>query len=170
SYFPPMRSLALAALCAAGCIHAIEEDESTVGVVVRDCRVPGELGAPVSLEYPDRSLWIWPDAAAYVTSADEVCAAGPSLGPPILTLTAEEEAENQARTDGRRLVLRPTGGFAHQDVGYLFYERLIAGPGFFDEELLGTGLCTVAPGATACERQAAFWTPDERVLDQGGVV
>jgi hypothetical protein len=182
-----------------GCIETIAEHDAPTGEVARDCVVPPPagitaLGPPVSLEYPDASLWFWedlaradgtplPGPAAWVTSVDAACAAGPALvaddaGAPaqVLALAPDEILENETRTDGRRLALAPTGGFVLDGTGYLFYDLVVRGPGFFDEELLGTGMCTLAPGARTCERVARpdgttlLWTPLERVLNRGGLV
>ena len=102
-----------ASLALSACITHLEEEESAIGRVERDCLVPvpagvERLGAPVSLEYPDHSLWIWDELpmenggtaaapSAVVASADEVCAAGlvlveDALGEPVpmLRLTPEE--------------------------------------------------------------------------------
>jgi hypothetical protein len=181
----------------AACIHPIDEERSAVGVVTRDCVVPppagvAALGAPAALEYPDHTLWLWDEvrltdgdtvagAAAIAADAAEVCARGPTMladgGRPasLLALTAAEEAENRARTDGKRLVLEPRGGFVHDGDGYLFYVHALRGPGVWDVEELGTGLCTLAAGATACARVAVdgdpvLWPGTRRALDRGGLV
>jgi hypothetical protein len=190
------RWLVSALLLGASCVDTIEQHTSTVGEIVRDCLVPPPAGvaaldAPVSLEYPDASLWFWErvdfvgggplfGAAARVTSAAEACAAGPRLisddrGAPasVLALTAAEQAGNGARTDGRRLALVPFGGVVVDGVGYLYYDQVLRGPGLFDEVPLGTGLCVLDQGARACERAsggAVLWPPDERVLNRGGLV
>lgn len=179
----------------AGCIHTLEEHESRVGDIERDCVIPipagvAELGAPTSIEFPDASMWIWeslvladgstvPNAAAWVRASD-VCARPPSLAlgaderaRSILTLSPTEQAENATRTDGRRLALVPTGGFAHDGLGYLYYDHVLRGPGFFDAETLGTGLCVLDPKSPeACERIDATisWRPDQRVINRGGFV
>jgi hypothetical protein len=230
----------------AGCIHTIEEHESRVGDIVRDCVVPVPdgvvaLGAPVSIELPDASLWIWEsltltdgstvaNAAARMPRSGDACAEPPELamnparspadvsgrdlrvaehdvahaagerdvaragerdvaragerdvahaaGPirSVLALSVDEQAENAARTDGRRLALVPTGGFAHDGLAYLYYDHVLRGPGFFETQIAGTGLCVLAPtSADACERIAEgastiLWRPDERVLNRGGFV
>lgn len=194
---------AVVALGAAGCVQPIDEEQSSVGEVTRDCLVPAPegvegLGAPVSLEYASESLWIWeelrlhgggvvPNASARVTSASAVCAGGPALsrdgqGAPLtlLALSAAEEAQNAARTDGRRLVLVPTGGFVHAGVGYLFYDHVLKGPGSFDADVLGAGICVLPEGASSCDRvmdsaggggaETVLFAPRERVLNRGGLV
>ncbi|MBK9036622.1 MAG: hypothetical protein IPL61_36130 [Myxococcales bacterium] len=113
----PTTLLALA--LASGCITTIDEHTSPAGEVTRDCVVPpppgvAALDAPVALEYPDRSLWLWEALprtaggevaapAAWVASVDEACARGPALwvdgaGAPrsVLALTSAEQAANSA--------------------------------------------------------------------------
>jgi hypothetical protein len=153
------------------------------------------MGAPVSLEYPELSRWIWPwvelgdgrlvsNVVADVPSAAEVCSSGPQLwrddaGEPvsILPLTEEEEKENAERDDGRKLTLAPQGGFVHEGAGYLYYERSLSGPGIFDAELIGTGLCVLDAGAErgSCRRVEyeggdLLFPPRALPLNQGGLV
>ncbi len=194
---PAATALALA-LALAGCIEPLGEEASTLGEVIADCVVPrpaavAGLGAPVSLEYADHSLWLWDQlelsgggvvagAAAVVADAGSVCAQGPALvtdpgGAPrsLLALTAAEVAANAARTDGKRLALLPRGGFVDGDEGYLLYAHALLRPGLLDVEELGSGLCVLAAGATACERitgddgATVLW-PADRWLDGGGLV
>jgi len=181
-----------------GCIRTIEQENSQIGELERDCVVPlpkgtKALGAPVGLEYPDGSRWIWDgveledgrfiaNVSAFFASADAVCERGPEFetdaaGTPtsLLSLTAAEAVADAARTDGRRLRLVPTGGFVHEATGYLFYDHTLTGPGFFDSELLGTGLCVLADGASACERlrvgnDTILWSADAVPLNRGGLV
>ena len=188
----------LVALSASGCIHPISEEQSRVGEQRRDCVVPpaagvGELGAPVSLEYEDGSLWIWDsltaddgsriaNATARVASSAAVCAAGPKLtrdasGAPLslLSLSAAELADNAAREDGRHLVLSAHGGFVSDNVGYLYYEHTLIGPGVFDAEVLGTGLCIVSQADEPCERleidgSSVLWPASAWPKNQGGLV
>jgi hypothetical protein len=184
---------------ASGCIHTIDEHESRVGDVERDCVVPVpagvvELGAPVSVEFADASIWIWeslvltdgstvPNVAARMSRMADACAQPPAFAVDvarqtprsILALSVDELAENAARIDGRRLALVPTGGFAHDGLGYLFYDHVLRGPGFFDAEVIGTGLCVLEPTSAApCERLASpttiLWRPDQRVMNRGGFV
>ncbi|MCE9575604.1 MAG: hypothetical protein K8W52_20805, partial [Deltaproteobacteria bacterium] len=111
--------------------------------------------------------------------AATACAGVTLVGGPaptsLLALTADEVAANAARTDGRRLALLPTGGVVHDGTGYLFYDHAVLGPGVFDREDLGTGLCALAAGAAACERIRAggttvLWAPGARVLNRGGAI
>lgn len=164
------------------------------GEVVGDCVVPvpaafAGLGAPVSVELAGASLWLWgetqlaapgpggetilPNAAAVVRSVEGACggdlelvvdAAGAPA--PFIPLTAEEDEANRTRTDGRRVVLEARGGFGMMGRAYVYYAKLLRGPGLFDEELLGVGLCTAdAPGATSvCERATPAIDPDEPTL------
>jgi hypothetical protein len=186
------------ALMAPGCVHHISEDETTVGEKTRDCLVPpaagvAELGAPVSLEYPDASLWIWDsvttddglvvaNASARVASSDAGGAARPPLtrdaafAPQALwALSAEELADNATREDGRQLRLSAHGGFVSDNQGYLYYEHTLVGPGVFDAEVLGTGLCIVSDPAEACERlesngSSVLWPASAWPKNQGGIV
>ena len=190
-----MGSVWLGGVCS--CIVAIDEERSAVGVT-HDCLVPtpagvARLSAPVSLEFGDRSLWIFDfveldsgervfNAAAFVTSVEEVCGAGPllqrnadSMPTSLLALTAEERRSNRERADGRQLQLQPTGGLVHQGTGYLYYDHALVGPGLFDREHLGTGLCVLPIGAQRCNRLvrnggSILWAPAESVLNQGGFV
>jgi hypothetical protein len=174
-------------LAATGCIDTLDQEQSTLGERTRDCVVPlpegvEELGAPVSLEYPGKSLWLWSNAAAFVDQASALCSDGPDLfrdgdgaPTPLFALDSDELASNVARDDGRRLELVAVGGFSHEDTGYVFYEHRLQGPGFFDSELLGTGLCVLDPGEERCERlrrnaSSVLWGPEQRFLNSGGVV
>ena len=192
-------------LALAGCVHTLDEHESRVGDIERDCVIPipegvVALGAPVSIEYPDASIWIWEslamtdgsvvaNAAARVARSRDACAEPPafaldparSLATPrsILALSPEELADNAARADGRRLALVPTGGFASGGLAYLYYDHVLRGPGFFEEERLGSGLCVLDPeSANGCDRVASsvidgstiLWRPDQRVMNRGGLV
>jgi len=186
------------ALTTCGCIHHISEEESTVGEKTLDCVIPpaagvGELRTPISLEYPDSSLWIWDslttddstvvaNASARVPNASTVCAAGPTLtrdatGAPLslLELSPDELADNTARADGRQLVLAAHGGLVSDNVGYLYYEHTLIGPGVFDAEILGTGLCIVSDTARPCERlevngSTVLWPASEWPKNQGGLI
>jgi hypothetical protein len=188
----------LVVLSSGGCIVHLGDDESAIGHITRDCVVPvpdgvSALAAPVSLEYPTGSLWIWEElelanggtvegASAFVESAEAVCAAGPTLavetsGVPasLLALTGEERAANERRRDGRRLILAPRGGFVEGTTGYLFYEHVLRGPEVFDEAVIGTGLCVLPEGASSCERvglpdATVLFHPTERSLNGGGMV
>lgn len=189
--------LVAAVLPLGGCVDHLGEEHSSVGHVVRDCVVPvppgvSVLGAPTSLEFPNESLWIWNSLAlddgrtianawAHVTNVDSVCQDGPTLtldsnGTPqsLLSLTDDELKANAARTDGRALALAPTGGFVYDGVGYLFYEQNLLGPGVFESELVGTGLCVVS-GDGACRRAEAsgssvLFPPSALPLNQGGLI
>jgi hypothetical protein len=182
------------------CVTALDEEESRLGELMRDCVVPlpagvAGWGAPVSLEYPAGSVWIWGsviledgsesrNVMALVRTAAEACAGGFDLvrdggGGRLLSalgLSSAELAANAARTDGRRLDLVPAGGFVHSGRGFLYYEERLSGPGLFDSELLGRGLCLFEHGETApCTRLARngttrLWGPDSRPLNRGGFV
>lgn len=195
----------VALLAAVGCVNELGEEElgrSRLGYTLEECIVPApvgirEWGAPVSLEHPTGSLWIWEslvledgtqlrNAAAFVKSVDQVCngdmefASGPEGNLiSIIALTPEEEAENSGRTDGRELQLRCTGGFVHEGRGYLYYEKVLAGPGLFDSVVLGMGICLSDEPLFPCERTmpdrypsdpALMWDRTERIWNRGGFV
>jgi hypothetical protein len=184
---------------ASGCIDSLGQAETRVGEMLGDCVIGpplgvSTLGAPVSLEYPGHSLWIWDsvtfddgsvitNVAAEVPGAGAACSgvvlASDGTGAPqsLLPLTEEEQGENAERTDGRRLALVPRGGFTHEGAGYLYYEHTLLGPGIFDSELLGTGLCVIDPGVESliCRRVVVdgtdvLFSPEARPLNQGGLV
>ena len=186
-------------LCLPACIQSLDQEESRLGAVVDDCLVPvpagvDDLAAPVTLEFEGGSVWIWESltmadgsevrsAFALVESAKQVCTTGPTLvvdeaKAPVsaLPLSAAEIADDAVREDGKRLVLVPSGGFVHDEVGYLYYEERLNGPGFFDSEFLGRGLCVFREGPTQpCERisvagSTRLWTTETPPLNRGGVV
>jgi hypothetical protein len=131
----------------------------------------------VALDYPDGSLWIWeevtatdgsplPAAAAFVASREAACAGALSLirdasGAPVslVALTAAEAADNAARRDGRRLAVRPRGGFVRDGVGFLYIESVLLGPGVLDVEPVTAELCRLDARARPCARAASpLWT------------
>lgn len=181
------------------CISALDEERSTVGEVQWECKVPvpggvQDLGPPVSLETPQGSLWIWEDltledgthlknGAALVVSADGVCTDGPvlllgddSTPMSLLQLSDAEVEANAGREDGRQMVLTPLGGFVDGESAVLYYEHRLNGPGFFDSELLGRGLCRFEEGFTRpCRRlerdgSTILWGPDSFPFNRGGLV
>ena len=181
-----------------GCIEELDQETSTIGDVERDCIVPMPvgvtgMGAPVSLEYEGGSLWIWEamdlaaggtvlTPSAFVTSAARVCDEGPLLardevGAPteLIALSDEESADNATRADGRSLRLVPHGGFVYEGRGYLFYDHVLVGPGVFDVEEQGAGLCVVEEESLTCERivldgTTILWGPDAVPMNRGGLV
>lgn len=179
-----------------GCVKHLGEESlhrDRLGEVTGDCVVPRPMdlaswGAPLGLEYPDGSLWIWNQVqtgegtalrqvAAWVPSIEGACAGeldwhrGPGDAlEPILALTAEEEVDNTARTDGTRWELVATGGFVHGGRGYLYYEKVLGGPGLFDALPVGSGLCVIESGGRICERSAPGGVPGEPTLLFGGGV
>lgn len=194
-----VRLAAGVALFLCGCVETIDEEHSRIGDLLRDCVVPlpagvSSWGAPVSLEYADGSVWIFESATledgadlrnvfALVPTADAACTGSFDLarddgGEPIsaLALTSEEVEANAARSDGRRLDLVPIGGFVSGHRGFLYYEERLSGPGIFDSEPLGQGLCLFEDGATApCTRvvrddTTRLWDSSARPLNRGGFV
>jgi hypothetical protein len=192
------RLLVVLVALASACIDHIDEEASSVGQLISDCVVPvpdgvRSLDAPVSLEYTDGSLWIWRsleladgqivrNASAFVSDATQACGSGVSLGldaagapASLLALAPQKTAANAARSDGRQLALVPFGGFVYAGLGYLFYDHAVVGPGIFDEESQGTGLCVRADHTVTCDRATVngdtiLWKPDQRILNSGGLV
>jgi hypothetical protein len=170
--------LAILATWTTGCSGSADTgDAEAAGELVRDCVVPlpapvVSISAPVSLEYPDGSLWVFESAsladgtevrgvAALVRSAEAACTGELALGTddtglprPRLSLAESELEQNASRTDGRRLALAPRGGFVHGGRGYLYYDHLLLGPGFWDVEETGTGLCVFETPGGDCTRLA----------------
>jgi len=178
------------------CIHDLGQDESTLGRLTLECAVPvptevRSLGAPVSLEYPNGSLWIWSvlatsegglafGASAFVTDAEEVCESGISLRrdesgaiASLIALTAEELVAN-AENSGKIRWLAPTGGFVHESVGFLYYE-VFEGTDILNSARIGTGLCLLESLDRPCERvfeagSSVLWIDTERTLNEGAIV
>jgi len=198
----PRPAAIMLALCfCAGCgvVMDTETSVSRLGTVTGDCVVPvpaglEALGAPVSLEFAEGSLWIFgetrltqpnttgsntiPNSAALVRSVNDACTGHLEVLPdangapaPFIALTPEEEAENAARTDGKRISVTPRGGLVWQGKGYLYYDVLLLGPGVFDMEWLGTGLCVTPAAGSACARQGALlWSGAQSSWGSSGFV
>jgi hypothetical protein len=184
-------------LAITSCIEHLGEERSSLGNLERDCTLPlpagvSELSVPAALEYASETLFIWPtitltdgsvvrNAAARARDATALCEVGPELlrdehGAPrsLLPLSEPEISENTDREDGRHLELVPVGGFVHAGIGYLYYEPTWFGPGVFDAEKLGTGLC-VLDADDNCQRaevdgQTLLFPATARPLNQGGLV
>jgi hypothetical protein len=172
-----MRPHIVPLLLAASCIDpvATEHQAGHSATVERDCIAPPPSGlvapgAPVALELDYGSLWLWneptlaaggtvPNAAALVVSVDAGCAG--SYGPlvaPVVPLLPSEAAENRTRSDGKRTVPVPRGGFSAGGHGYLYYDVVVRGPGVFDEERLGTGVCIIdSPNAPCVRDDHLLW-------------
>jgi hypothetical protein len=183
-------ALSLTALLLAGCVWDLDEESlarGPLGRIVDDCVVPpppgvAQWGAPVAVEYADRSLWIWDEialadgrrvrnAGALVASAAGACrgdvdlvADGDGVPLPLVSLTAEEEAANAARTDGRRAQLSITGGFVQEERARVYYEKVLVGPGFFDAAVVGMGLCLIDDAGGPCRRATPAAYPEEPTL------
>jgi len=173
-----------ALLGGAGCAVEMEEESLRIGAVVADCVLPvppevTALGAPVSLDFADGSLWIFgsteltapnaagamvlPNAAALVRTVADACAGrldfvrdASGAPQPLVPLLPEEEQANAARTDGRFLDITPQGGFVHDRRGVLYYQQVLRGPGIFDAEVLGVGVCLADGPGTPCVRDATL--------------
>lgn len=197
-------TVVLPVVCMVGCVLELDEEHAGIapGEVVEDCVVPlpeglASWGAPVSIEYPDRSLWIWTEVTtadgtplrnigAFVTDVGLACGGqlalvedGDGAPIPLVALTAEEEAENASRTDGRNVQLSITSGFVHNGQAYAYYEKTLVGPGFFDAEALGIGLCRMETPGAPCERlepgthpeePTLLWDRGERPMNRGAFV
>jgi hypothetical protein len=192
---------ALVAAVGSGCLVVMDDETPArrAGEVVGDCVVPvpagvAELGAPVSVELPEGSWWLFgettltaptaagastvPTFGALVRNVADACAgaleiprdeAGAPL--PAIALLPEEAAENAAREDGRRVALAPRGGFAWSGRAYVYYDKVVLGPGLFDVEWLGTGLCVAQGPASPCVRQETLlWTGAQPAWAGPGVV
>ncbi len=201
-------ALALSSALLAACrVVMNEEHGADAGLsarVVSDCvvqapsDVEGPLPAPVALELPEGSLWIFrsvswlqsgafppyrstANASALVQSAGRACGApiplrrdASNAPASLLALTAEEVAANASRTDGRALTLAPRGGFAHGGRAFLYYDQVLVGPGTFDAERIGTGICTIdapaSPDATCVRAPNLLWSGAKRSFGGSGVV
>lgn len=176
----------------AGCVTHLDDESDAIGVgrVERDCVVPppatvSNVTAPAAVEWPGESLWIWDEltvgegdgartvgsAAALVRDAAAACDGGVTLlrgaeGAPLslLALDPEEQQENLSRTDGKRVALRAVGGFASAGAGVIYYDKLLRGPGFFDAEVIGTGVCTQSAPDAPCLRTRPGRYADEPTL------
>jgi len=192
-------SSALVALASA-CIDHIDEenqfgwpiDLGLRGACARWCaklgrarvaRIPRTAHSGIwrSLELADGQ--IVPNAAAFVSDDNPSVCFGCDLWPrccggpraPCSRSHQQETEANAARSDGRQLALVPFGGFVYAGLGYLFYDHALVGPGIFDEESQGTGLCVRADQAVTCIRvtvngDTILWKPDQRILNSGGLV
>jgi hypothetical protein len=165
---------------ACGCAENLGTETPTIrstsaGSVERDCVVPmpADIAAwstPATIAYPDGALWVFPSvtssdgsvvpgAAAWFASADAVCAGAAvwlrnsdgSLA-ALLALSPAESNANASRGDGRGLMLLPRTGVSEAGASSLFYEHVLAGPGSFDFEGLGTGVCSLDRVAGTCTR------------------
>jgi hypothetical protein len=159
-----MRSIPLFALALAACAIQMGEEALSLGVVTHDCVIPMPevMGAPLSIETSRGSLWVFRNGrAAVVESRAGACADGLDFfadehGEPlqILSQTEQELAENDGRDDGRQIELEPLAGFASGAGAVLYYDKILTGPGIFERERLGTGVCVLdsldEPGA--CQR------------------
>jgi hypothetical protein len=195
SRFSRSRRVFLALLLSAGCVKNLGTESATshspkAGTLLRDCVVPmpaavAAWSAPASIAYPDGALWILqsatlgngsaaPGAAIWIASADAACAGPadllrrPNGGPAaLLVLDDAETSANAARTDGRALALVPKAGFSDGGLAYLYYDHVLAGPGPYDIELLGTGMCVLDTIVGTCARavddsgSTVLWLGDE---------
>jgi hypothetical protein len=156
-----------------GCVTPLSEEQPRAGELREDCRVESadetvELSAPVSVPFEAETLWVFPLLARGQGVLARVGARVPNVlracdeplelladdeGQPLelLSLTEEERADNDTRTDGARLELIPTAGVVVEEQGYLFHdEQLIASGG--DWQRLGSGLCRFDEAGRSCER------------------
>ena len=150
---------------------------------------PASLVAPYSIEAERASLWMWTELKsaagvrfatpfAIVSDVANTCASGPVLvkgsdGLPaqLVALTAEEQREAAARTDGATFMLEPTGGYASGDGLVVLFDRVLRGPGVFDRRLLGSGACVIEASGGPCVRgKEPLWTAGQRSPNRGGFV
>lgn len=200
-HFQRPAAMMLVLFICAGCgvVMDTESSASRLGKVTGDCVVPvpasmEALSAPVSLEFAAGSLWVFgetrltqpsttgsdsiPNAAALVRSVNDACTGHLEVLPdangapaPFIALTPEEEAENTTRTDGKRINVAPRGGLVWQGKGYLYYDVLLLGPGVFDMEWLGMGLCVTPGMGSACARQETLiWSGAQPSWGSSGFV
>jgi hypothetical protein len=174
-----MRPFAACLLVLASCVEPMDTNHRAgrSARVTGDClvRAPAGLmapGAPASVELGAGSLWMWsepaltgggsaPNAAALVTSVDAACAGSfAEVVVPIVPLLPAEAQGNASRTDGKRTVPVPRGGFAAGARVYVYYDLVVRGPGLFDEAWVGTGVCQMDSLAAPCAR-------DDRLLWSG---
>ncbi len=199
--FPRTAAMMLVLCFCAGCGVVMDTESSVnrLGTVTGDCVVPvpsglEALGAPVSLEFAEGSLWVFgetsltqpsatgsntiPNSAALVRSVSDACAGQLEVlrdengaPAPFIALTSEEEAENAARTDGKRISLTPRGGLVWQGKGYLYYDVMLLGPGVFDAEWQGAGLCVTPGVGSACVRQKTLlWSGAQSSWGSSGFI
>lgn len=189
---------AVGVILAAGCVEELRNESAALGELIGDCVVappPGvnRLPAPISVDHGGRSLWIFEsleapfeirNAAAYVDSVGTACAGTIELltddaGAPVslIGLTPAEVQRNGERNDGRREIVAARGGFEHDGRAYIYYDKLVAGPGSFDAELVGTGLCILADRECVRARPEVYadeptllWTRGERTFNRAGLV
>jgi hypothetical protein len=113
-----------------------------------------------------------PNAAALVTSVDAVC--GGTFGPvvlPIVPLLPAEAQGNATRTDDKRTVPVPRGGFSAGGRAYVYYDLVVRGPGLFDEEWVGAGVCPLdAPTAPCARDDRLLWSGHARSWAASGYV
>lgn len=187
----PAAAALLLALATTGCDHDSSRGElPSVAEVQQDCLVTvagAKASGPAALEYPDGSLWVWGElswtaprgaeplsvhnAGVWVSDASQACEAELSLIEDdaerplvLLPLTAAEAEDNAARDDGRRWALQPLGGFVEAGRGYLYYDKQLLGPGFFDVRSAGVGLCVFDDPQQPCRRLESGPGSDEPTL------
>ncbi len=159
------RAIVAALLTLAGCVVEMDTERpgSPIGGVERDCVVPVDVdrGAPAAIEDAAGSLWMFDDgAAAYLPRGADPCADGLDLWPaPLLELTAEEQQANAERTDGRALAVRARAGVVSGATTWIYYDLLLRGPGFFDEERVATGTCALTSRPGTCVRSPQMLWP-----------
>lgn len=176
-------ALVLLATVLQGC--AVHLDDEAPGHELAEARVRCVVAAPagtersgaLSLAFDQGAYWIFREtrepgflgvSGATVAVGDDPCTDladvrdGQGSLVPLLALTPEEEAANQAPVDGRRIALWPRAAFSHQGEGYIFYEKLRVGDGF-DIITVGVGVARIRWGQPA-ERIVVGAHADEPTL------
>lgn len=160
-----------------GCVWVLDTESTSAGESW-DCLVPLPPLTTVSPPVDAGRLWLF-ESATLADGTELRGAAAEITGDPcdgidlvrdesgtarsLLVLTSAENAANVWRTDSRRLALAPRASFEDAGATIVYYDHLLFGPGFFDVETIGTGICRLE-GVSECERVAGgapLWSEDD---------
>jgi hypothetical protein len=186
------RALAVTlALSAVGC--RVELDQEELGEPAFSqarelCVIPPPAGVQhgggFSLDFPGGAYWIFSDtsverpggtrfqsSSGALASREPACAAGAlayvrdGAGEiaEIIPLTPDELAANATSTDGARIAIWPVSGFVHEQVGFLYFQKVEL-RGFFDVIVIGTGIARVRFGETAERLSPARYVHEPTLL------
>ena len=159
-----------------GCIVDLDEETFPPGAWRELCVSPNAPGVTAqsgafSLAFDDGAYWIFGEAtlAQPNTQGEQVLSnlGATTSGQPtpcaedlnyvtdtegrlaaIIPLTVEERAFNKAHPDGPRIALWPQSGFVHDNVGWIYYRKVLV-HGFLDVTEVGVGLARVDAGGVA---------------------